>query len=332
MDNEQTLQLNEKLQSRKYLPDHIPNQDQIIFTIQEKCIGTIQNFIVFSGLPKAGKSTFLAAVIASAFGQMDIFGMKIHLPAERRRIAYFDTESSDFDFYRQMNKVKSFSGLNTLPEWADCFTVREDSPQQIRQLIQHYLESNPDCPVMIIDGLLDLLFDYNSEVESRKLVNWFKKLTKIHNCLFIGVLHQGKGMGAQTLGHLGSNTDRWAQSTLEIIKDKDKKTYTLQPRFLRSSDDFEPVVLMNFEGNWQRMNFEGESKREGSTKKPKDFTEMEHKALIFQVLKDPQPYKDLIAEIQERSAKGINFAKEICKIWISKNYVRKDSNNNYLMI
>ena len=331
MDNEQTL-IHEKLQSRKYSPDHIPSQDQIIFTIQQKCIGTIQNFIVFSGLPKAGKSTFLAAVIASAFIPGDQFGMKIHFPENRRRIAYFDTESSDFDFYRQIQKIKSFSNLNSLPAWADCYTVREDSPQDIRALIKHYLESNPDCPIMIIDGLLDLLFDYNSEVESRKLVNWFKKLTKQHNCLFIGVLHQGKGMGAQTLGHLGSNTDRWAQSTLEIIKDKDKKTYTLQPRFLRSSDDFEPVVLMNFDGVWQKMHFESEKKTEGIVKKPKDLTELEHKALIFQVLKDPQSYKDLIAEIQERSAKGINFAKEIVKIWIQKNYVRKDANNNYKMI
>ena len=330
MDNEQqTQQLQDKLLTRKYSPDYIPSQDQIVFSIQNKCIGTIQNFIVFSGLPKAGKSTFLAAVIASAFHPMDQFGMKLHLPQNRRRIAYFDTESSDYDFYRQINKIKAFSGLDNLPIWADCFTVREDSPQEIRALIKHYLETNPDCPVLIIDGLLDLLFDYNSEVESRKLVNWFKRLTKVHNCLFIGVLHQGKGTGAQTLGHLGSNTDRWAQSTLEIIKDKDKKTYTLQPRFLRSSDDFDPIVLMNFDGNWHQMNYEGESKKQETVKKPKDYTELEHKTLINQILKDPLSYKDLIAEIQERTAKGVSFAKEMCKIWIAKSYIKKDSKNNY---
>lgn len=331
MDN-QTLKIDEKLQLRKYNPDHIPSQDQIIFSIQEKCIGTIQNFVVFSGLPKAGKSTFLAACIASAFQSNDVFGMKIHFPVNRRRIAYFDTESSDYDFYRQIQKIKNFSGLNSLPDWADCYTVREDSPQEIRQMILAYLESHPDCPIIIIDGLLDLIFDYNSEVESRKLVNWFKKLTKQYNCLFIGVLHQGKGMNTQTLGHLGSNTDRWAQSTLEIIKDKDKKTYTLQPRFLRSSDDFSPVVLMNMEGNWHQITYEGEKQKEQTTKKAKDFTEMEHKALMWQVLKDAQSYKDLIEDLQERTAKGINFSKELVKIWIAKNYIRKDSNNNYLMV
>jgi RecA-family ATPase len=259
--------LEQRLIDRKYKPDFIPAQDQIIFTIQDKTIGTIENFIVFSGLPKAGKSTFISAMIASAFIPSDIFGMKLHFPENRKRIAYFDTESSSFDFYRQVEKIKHFSSLNGIPDNADFFTVREDSPVEIRQLIKLYLEKTNECAIIVIDGLLDLLFDYNSEIESRKLVNWFKKLTKIHKCLFIGVLHQGKGTGAQTLGHLGSNTDRWAQSTLEIIKDKDKKTFTLTPRFLRSSADFEPVVLMNFEGIWNSVPYEQEQTKQYSKAK-----------------------------------------------------------------
>lgn len=322
------LTLEEKLAARKYKPDFIPPQSQVIFTIDDKPIGTIQNFIVFSGLPKAGKSTFLAAAIASAFQPGNVFGMKVHFPENRRKIAYFDTESSDFDFYRQVNKIKHFSNLNNLPPWADCFTVREDGPAEIRALIVNYLENNPDCPIVIIDGLLDLIFDYNSEVESRKLVNWFKKLTKIYNCLFVGVLHQGKGLGAQTLGHLGSNCDRWASSTLEIVKDKDKKTFTLQPRFLRSSEDFEPVVLMNIAGNWQQISIEGESKKD-TAKHPKQFTELDHKNIINQLIYGPTSYKDLIADIMEQNAKGTNWAKQLCKIWIDKKYIYKNDQNLY---
>ena len=32
-------------------------------------------------------------MIASAFQSWDVFGMKLHFPIGRRRIAYFDTES-----------------------------------------------------------------------------------------------------------------------------------------------------------------------------------------------------------------------------------------------
>ena len=325
-DNKLTLP--EKLAARKFKPDYIPPQSQVVFTVQNKPIGVLQNFIVISGLPKTAKSTILSAAIASAFQPGEVFSMKFTFPEGRRRIAYFDTESSDYDFYRQVNRIKQFSNLNNLPPWCDCFTVREDGPAEIRALIVNYLENNLDCPIIIIDGLLDLIFDYNSEIESRKLVNWFKRLTKVYNCLFVGVLHQGKGVGAQTLGHLGSNCDRWASSTLEMVKDKDKKTFTLQPRFLRSSEDFDPVVLMNIGGNWQQISIEGESKK-AEIKHPKQFTELDHKNIINQLIYGPTTYKDLIADIQEQHAKGMNWAKQLCKIWIDKKYIYKNEANLY---
>ena len=68
----------------------------------------------------------------------------------------------------------------------------------------------------------------------------------------IGVLHLGKGQG-ETLGHLGSNTDRWAQSTMIVEKNKDLGQFILKPKFLRSSDDFDPIAIMNFNGNWQQI-------------------------------------------------------------------------------
>lgn len=325
MEQKTSITLPEKLLLRKYNPDFIPPKDQVVFTIQELPIGVIQNFIILSGVAKAGKSTFLAAAISSAFMPGDMFGMKFRFPEGRRKIAYFDTEQSEYDFFRQVNKIKNFAGINGLPDWADFYSVREDNPSEIRALIQTYLENNPECPIIIIDGILDLIFDYNNEVESRKLVNWFKKLTKIYNCLFIGVLHQGKGLGNQTLGHLGSNCDRWASSTLEVVKDKEKKTFTLQPRFLRSSEDFDPVVLMNYDNQWRQMD---SYKEPENTEKndPLKFNEMNHKKLILQVLSIEKNYKDLISEIQEVTAKGTNYAKKLCKIWIEKNYIQKDNN------
>lgn len=328
MQQDKTITLPEKLQLRKYNPDFIPPKDQVVFSIQELPVGVIENFIILSGMAKAGKSTFLAAAISSAFMPGDMFGMKFRLPEGRRKIAYFDTEQSEYDFFRQVNKVKNFAHINNLPEWAHFYSVREDSPSEIKALIETYLENNPDCPVVIIDGILDLCLDYNNEVESRLLINWFKKLTKIYKCLFIGVLHQGKGIGNNTLGHLGSNCDRWASSTLEVVKDKEKKTFTLQPRFLRSSEDFEPVVLMNFNNQWHQTT--PDIKTETETKStPTELNEMQHKKLILQVLVLEKPYKDLISEIQEVTAKGTNYAKKLCKIWIEKNLIIKNYKNDY---
>ena len=182
----------------------------------------------------------------------DVLGIKLTTPADRPKIAYVDTESSQYDFYRQMERIKNFALINRLPDKLDAFSFREDMPGRIRKLIEQYLQDTPSCSVIVVDGLLDLCLDYNSEIETRKLTNWFKKITKIYNVLMIGVLHLGKN-GGESLGHLGSNTDRWAQSTLIIEKNKENKQFILKPKYLRSSEDFEPIALMNFDGRWQQV-------------------------------------------------------------------------------
>lgn len=252
MTNDQ--QITELLQARKYNAAVKPEPEQVIFTIQSKVIGTLENYCVISGLPKASKSTFAGAALASALvpDYSDVFGLKLSLPKKRRRLAYFDTESSQYDFYRQMERIRILSEKQRLPDFFDAYSFREDMPSKIRKMIETYLIENEDCSVIVIDGLLDLCLNYNDETETRLLTNWFKKITKIYNILMIGVLHLGKGHG-ETLGHLGSNTDRWAQSTLLVEKNKDTKQFVLKPKYLRSSDDFEPVAIMNYEGNWRQM-------------------------------------------------------------------------------
>jgi hypothetical protein len=115
---------------------------------------------------------------------------------------------------------------------------------------------------------------------------------------------------------------------LEVIKDKEKKTFTLQPRFLRSSEDFEPVVLMNYDNQWRQMD---SIKEPENTNKidPLNFNEMNHKKMILQILAIEKPYKDVIAEIQEVTAKGTSYAKKLCKIWIEKNLITKNYKNDY---
>lgn len=248
--------LQNQLLQRKFDAEKPPPPEQVILTIQEKVIGTIENYVVLSGQAKAGKSTFLTACIASAFVPkfQDIFGIKINPIPERNKIAFFDTESSTYDFHRVIARVKHFAYCENVPKNFDAFSLREDNPKLIRNLIKFYLDNNPDCSVLIIDGFLDLVMNYNDEVETRRLTNWLKRITKKYQILIIGVLHLSKGTG-NTLGHLGSNTDRWAQSTLIIEKDDNTRQIVLKPKLLRSADTFNPIALMNFNGNWAQFEY-----------------------------------------------------------------------------
>lgn len=245
------------LQARKFDRNKIPKKQHISFTIQGKCIAQLGSYCVVSGLPKSSKSTYLAAAIGSAIlpNFQDNWGIKFHTPEHRPKIAYFDTESSEYDFYQQIEKIKKFSLTTTLHDNIDCFNTREDTPELIRALILEYLKNNPDCSILCVDGFLDLCFNYNDEVETRKLTNWFKRITKEFNIMLLGVLHLGKSGGNETLGHLGSNTDRWANSTLIVEKDRQTNQFVLKPKFLRSAGDFEPIAITNIEGNWYQQQY-----------------------------------------------------------------------------
>lgn len=247
----------ELLNTRKYDPGKAIPPEQVIFTIQDKVIGTIENYCVLSGSPKTGKSTFTTGLIASAFVPTfsDVFGMKLKPPADRQRVAFFDTESSTYDFYRVIDRIKKFAYKENIPENLDAFNTREDSPGAIRKMIIAYLEANKDCSILIVDGFLDLCMNYNDEVETRLLTNWFKQITKKYQVLLIGVLHLSKGAG-QTIGHLGSNTDRWAQSTLLIEKDEQTRQLIMKPKFLRSADNFDPIALQSINGNFTQVHYQ----------------------------------------------------------------------------
>jgi hypothetical protein len=244
----------ELLLSRKYDAANRPDAQVPIFTVQGKVVGCLQSYIVFSGLPKASKSTFVGAAAASALVPtfQSVWGMKLQLPFDRSRIGYFDTEMSNFDFYRQIDKIIAIADKRSLPQNFDAYSFREDMPGKIRVMIEQYLINNPDCSCIVVDGLLDLCLDYNDPKETRLVTNWLKRITKQYDILLLGVLHLGKGQG-ETLGHLGSNTDRWSQSTMIVEKNRDNNQFVLKPKYLRSDSDFEPIAITNYDGRWSQV-------------------------------------------------------------------------------
>ena len=259
----------QKLEGRRFNQDYQPPPDHKTLTIRGQLVGSTSNFVVYSGLPKTGKTTFISALLSSAIHPGEFFGMKLHLPAGRNRIAYFDTESSEYDHYRTIERIKNFTTFNRLPDNLDTYILRQDNHITIMRYIEEYLKAFPDCAVLVLDGLLDLILNYNSEEECRILIQFIKRITAQFNILLVTVLHLGK-KDKETLGHLGSASDRYAQSTLIIEKDKEQQTYNLSPKFMRSDSDFETVSIKNFSGVWHEVAYEApiseQMKRKPKTK------------------------------------------------------------------
>jgi hypothetical protein len=239
------ISLSDQLSARKYDPQKPVAPQQIVLTVRDKVVAVNSSYIIISGLPKAGKSTFISAAIASAFIPGDIFGIKLLLNRERR-LGWFDTETASYDWHKQIDRIKTFSNYENLPNRIDAFNVREDDPGIIKKYISHYLDQT-NCGVLVVDGLLDLVNNFNDEAESKQLSQYFKLITKKYDCVIIGVLHLGK-RDLNSLGHLGSYMDRYANSVLEVEKQKENQIYILKSKYMRSDEDFEAIGIKFFDG------------------------------------------------------------------------------------
>lgn len=233
------------LNSRHYDTNKAPQEEDILLQIRGEKIGTAGNFIALTGLPKSGKSTFINAFFASRFNDyQNKFGisLKRHPDIKRQNIGYFDTESAEFDFYKNIDRIKTMAEVTHLPGTFNAFNTRQDSRVLNRQMIEYYT-TNFRAGIVVVDGLLDLVIDYNDPKECSDIISWLKMLTASNNCLFVVIIHTGKKDG-HTLGHLGSMVDRYAQSVLEVTKHKESGIYSLSAKYLRSArDDFEPIHI-----------------------------------------------------------------------------------------
>lgn len=306
------------LSARKYDPNKEPPKEQIVFLIDSKNIGTLQNFVTITGLQKSGKTTFLSAMMAAAIIKQMILGMILRLPQDKSRIAYFDTEQGDYDFHRTMERTRAFCGSDKLPDHFDSYNFREDEPKEAIWMIEKYLELNVDCGLLVVDGILDLIESYNDESESKRLINILKKITKQHNLLALLTLHKGKTT-ANTIGHLGSMADRAAQSILLVEKNKERNSFLLKADYLRSADDFTPIeiVFNKQEHIWEQTfyNPEQDAKVKKLQLKPFEYDAEHHRQQVARLFtfKEEYQYKDLVQNIQELYGVGQNWAKDCVK-------------------
>jgi RecA-family ATPase len=74
--------------------------------------------------------------------------------------------------------------------------------------------------MVLIDGIADFCNDPNDAKECFELVRKLHKLAVDHGCLIVSVIHENPGQGGgKTRGHLGSQLERKAETSLRLQKD-----------------------------------------------------------------------------------------------------------------
>jgi len=328
------------LNDSRYDPVKTPKAEQVILTIQNENIGSLQNFITITGMPKSGKSRFISAIISSGLTGSEVFGMKLRLNDQHHKIYHIDTEQSEYDYYKMMRQIKDMSGIEELPKYFQSWNMREHEPKTLIHAVDFLIKHTKELGVFILDGILDFLYSYNDEKESKVLINLLKKWSKISNSLIICILHTGKSTGT-TVGHFGAMSDRASQTVIEVKRNEIDKlvTYTLITKTSRSADpnNITPIeIYWNIQNRvWEEAGLLSHRLVEKTKITPATLHLDQHKAALRRIFDNrgwELKYQVLVTEIHQTYNQSVRWAKDCVSYMLTNGLVNKNDKGLFTLI
>lgn len=170
------------------------------------------------GRAKMGKSQFgyyLISVLLAGQSRGTVRPLQA-----RYKVLLFDTEQSKESLKKCCQRALRYAGLpddNNDVRFMPFF-LRPFSVEERRAVISDAIEGErPD--IVFIDGVRDLLHDFNSLEQSGDLIQWLMTLISDFGCTIVCVLHQNKAKDdANMRGHLGTELLNKLSDCFEVSK------------------------------------------------------------------------------------------------------------------
>lgn len=182
-------------------------------------IGGFGQLGVITGEEKSGKSFVGSCIGAAALGGASVLDFELDLKG--RRALWIDTEQSFFFFQKTQHRIHNLAGIHKNTDKYQALYLRRFSIDERVEAIEHLIYTTPDLGFVMVDGIVDLLKDYNSLEESQVLVNRMMRWTDEKNLLLIGVLHVNKG-DKKIRGHIGSEIKNKCEFIIHVSKQEDQ--------------------------------------------------------------------------------------------------------------
>lgn len=202
---------------------------------------------------------FMATILCGEFGQL-----RYELTDVEPRILYIDTEMEKDNTIAVKNRVLTMAGRDINGQYDDFKIIMLRDVEEVQMLDQNHkpvldkhgrpVFVNPAIvrwrmtlkaiweykpTVVFIDGLLDVVADFNDNIECQELIFKCMKLASHYDISLWCVLHQNPG-GEKLVGHLGSFLERKVTDVIQTKKIKDDKTgdvtFEVKQKKARSQD------------------------------------------------------------------------------------------------
>lgn len=185
------------------------------------------NFLAVIAPQKSGKSTTESAMIGSLFGMegADYLGFTGRNP-EGKGVLHVDTEQSARDHYSMMVRTLRRARYTDFPDWFTSLHVRRFSSEDRRKIVlgaARKMHGQRGLLAVFIDGVVDLLTDFNDIRETTALINDLMSLAEETGCAIICAIHVNPGAhkgksSDKARGHLGTMLEQKAETIILLDK------------------------------------------------------------------------------------------------------------------
>ena len=209
-------------------------------------LGGIHNITGQSGNGKTMTiAQFMATILSGEFGQLKYeLGAEIQKP----KVLYIDTEMEKDNTIAVKNRVLSMAGRDINGQYDDFVIVMLRDVAEVPELDKNgkpVLDKhgrpvfvNPAVvrwrmtlkaiwqfkpTAVFIDGLLDVVADFNDNIECQELIFKCMKVATHYDISLWCILHQNPG-GEKLVGHLGSFLERKVTDVIQTSKKKNETT------------------------------------------------------------------------------------------------------------
>lgn len=237
------------------------------------------------------------------------------------RVLVVDTEMARHSTLKTARRIHRLAGwdprLNN--NRLKVFSLREYSAAERTAIFTQIVEKWQPS-LVFLDGVRDLVRDFNSADESSETVNLLMRLTTLHNCHICSVLHENK-VGGQLRGHLGTEIVNKSETVLGISRSGGVST--VRPLFTRNRPFDEFHFLINDKGLPEMC-----GKNDVKTKT--DSVLYEHFERIFSTVKSLS-YADLRNRLMKCQSISARTAERKIKEAIGQQLIDKNSNGEYCL-
>lgn len=189
-------------------------------------LAPLGNIMAIAAPMKSGK-TWLLQIFATAMLRGEFMGFRC--PIEDARVLWFDTEQDRYDTMMILRRIQQLCGwkdtqadnpklhiysLRSMDKMDATESVPKNRLMAIRAAVEYYRPT-----VVLIDGVRDLLDDFNDLKESNDLVQALMEMSADTGCAIWNVLHVNPGSDKMR-GHLGTELQNKVTDIFSVTKKK----------------------------------------------------------------------------------------------------------------